>query len=45
MGTGLFSGVKRMGRGVDHQLPFSAEVKEGVELYLYPYPWGLGDLF
>jgi hypothetical protein len=47
MGTGSLSGVKRLGRGVDHPLPFSAEVKEGVELYIYPYPypWGLGDLF
>ena len=31
-------GVKRPGRGVDHPLPFSVEVKEQVELYLYsPY--------
>jgi hypothetical protein len=28
------SGVKRPGRGVDHLLPSSAEVKERVELYL-----------
>jgi hypothetical protein len=27
--------VKRPGRGVDHPPPFSAEVKETVELYLY----------
>ena len=33
MGTGPVSGVKRPGGGVDH--PFSAEVKERVELYLY----------
>ena len=26
-GTGLFPGVKRPGRGVDHPLPYSAEVK------------------
>src|SRR5215510_10444709 len=30
MGTGSFPG-----RGVDHPSPFSAEVKERVELYLY----------
>jgi hypothetical protein len=35
MDTGLFPGVKRPGRGVDHPPPSSAEVKEGVELYLY----------
>ena len=29
-----FLGVKRQGRGVKHPLPSSAEVKEGVELYL-----------
>jgi hypothetical protein len=34
MGTGSFPGVKRPGRGVDHPLPYSAEVKETVELYL-----------
>jgi hypothetical protein len=32
---GLFPGVKRPGRGVDHPPPSSAEVKETVELYLY----------
>jgi len=38
MGTGSFPGVKQPGRGVDHPLPSSAEVKERVELYLYsPY--------
>jgi hypothetical protein len=37
MGTGSLSrGVKRSGRGVDHPSPSSAEVKEWVELYLYP---------
>ena len=32
MGTGSFPGVKWSGRGVDHPLPSSAEVKEKVEL-------------
>ena len=31
---GLFKGVKRPGRGVDHPSPSGAEVKERVELYL-----------
>ena len=35
MGTGSFPGVRRLGRGVDHPNPSSAEVKETVELYLY----------
>ena len=30
-----FSGVKRPGRGVNHPLQSSAEVKESVELYLF----------
>jgi hypothetical protein len=30
-----FPGVKRPERGVDHPLPYSAEVKERVEQYLY----------
>jgi len=30
-----FPGVKRPGRGFDHPLPTSAEVKEGVDLYPY----------
>ena len=33
-GTGSFPGVKRPGRGVDHPSPYSAEVKERVELYI-----------
>jgi len=35
MGTGSSPGVKRPGSGVDHPSPSSAEVKEGVELYLF----------
>ena len=35
MGTGSFRGVKRPGRGVDHPPPYSAKVKERVELYIY----------
>jgi len=35
MGTGSFPRVKRLGRGVDHPPPYSAEAKERVELYLY----------
>jgi hypothetical protein len=35
IGTGSFPGVKRSERGVDHPFPFSAEVKERVELFLY----------
>jgi hypothetical protein len=35
MGTESFPGVKRPGRGVDHPLPSSTEVKERVELYFY----------
>ena len=44
-GTRSFPGVKRPGRGVDHPLPSSTEVKERVNLYLYPPPLGLRDLF
>jgi len=36
MGTGSFLGVKRLGRGSNHQLLSSAEGKERVELYLFP---------
>jgi len=35
MGTVSFLGVKRPGHGFDHPSPYSAEVKESVELYLY----------
>jgi hypothetical protein len=39
MGRGVFPGAKRRWRGVDHPPPFSAEVKERVELYLF-FPCG-----
>jgi hypothetical protein len=32
---GLSPGVKRPGRGVDHQLTSSAEVTNGLELYIH----------
>jgi hypothetical protein len=32
---GLFPGVNRPGRGVGNSLPFSAEVKEKLKLYVY----------
>ena len=35
MDTGLFPGVKRPGRGVDHPPPPSAGVNERVELNIY----------
>ena len=35
MGTGSFPGVKQPGRGFDHPLSSSAEVKERVELYVF----------
>ena len=35
MGTGSLPGVKRSGRGVEHQPPYSTEVKERVEPYLF----------
>ena len=35
MGTGLFPGAERSGRGVNQPPPCSDEVKERVELYLY----------
>jgi hypothetical protein len=34
----FFPGVERLGRGVHHPPPSSAEVKESVELYLNPPP-------
>jgi len=34
-GYRFFPGDKRTGRGVEHALPFSAEVKEIIELYVY----------
>jgi hypothetical protein len=43
MGTVSFPGVKRPGCGTDHPLPSSAEVKEKVQLCLYP-PLGLRGL-
>ena len=44
MGTGSCPGVQRPGRGVDNPIPSSAEVKERVELCLYP-TLGLHGLF
>jgi len=38
MGSGPFHGIKRLGRGIDHPLASSSEVKKGVELYLYRPP-------
>jgi len=32
-----FPGVKQPGRGVEYPPPYSAEVKERVELYLYSH--------
>jgi hypothetical protein len=34
-GTESFPGVKRTGHGINHAPPFSTEVKETVQLYLY----------
>ena len=34
-GTGSFPGVKRPALDVEHSLPFIADIKERVELYLY----------
>jgi hypothetical protein len=45
MVTGSFPGIKRPGRGVNHPPQSSAEVKERVELYIYPHPLGLHDPF
>ena len=38
-GGGVGGGVKRSGRGVNHPLPSSAEVKRRVELHLYWSLW------
>jgi len=40
-----FLGIRRPGRGVDHQPPTSAEVKEGVELHTSTPLLGLHGLF
>jgi hypothetical protein len=34
--TGSFPGIKRLERGVNHPPPFSAEVKERLEVYFTP---------
>jgi len=44
MSTGSFPGVKRPRCGVDQPLPYSAEAKETVELYIYSHS-GLRGLF
>jgi len=44
MGTGSLKGVKLPGSGFDLPLPSTAEVKEGIELYVYS-PSGLHGLF
>ena len=36
VGTGYFPGKNRPGRGVEHLLPSSADVKKRVELYCAP---------
>jgi len=43
-GAGLFAGVKRPGRDVDHPSQFSAEFKERVELYLF-FPLFYGEVY
>jgi hypothetical protein len=35
MGTAPSSGIKGLRSGVDHQPPFSAEVREILQVYLY----------
>jgi len=35
MGTGSFPGVQRPVRGLNHLVPYSAKVKEEIQLYLY----------
>ena len=44
MGTGIFSGVKRLGRDVDHLPPSSAEVKEREQLYVSSSSWSSRSL-
>ena len=39
MGTGSFPWIEWSGRGVDHPLPTSAEVKERAQQYLYSPLW------
>jgi hypothetical protein len=39
MGTRSFSGVKRLGRGVDYLSPSSVEVKEREQIYFYSPSW------
>jgi len=34
-GTGYFPRAIRQGRGVDNTIPFTAEVKESVQIYIY----------
>jgi hypothetical protein len=36
LSSGSFPGVEQPGCGIDHPPPYSTEVKERVELYLYP---------
>jgi hypothetical protein len=38
-GIGSYPGIKHQRRGFDHPPPFSTEVKERIELYLYS-PFG-----
>jgi hypothetical protein len=45
MGTGSFQEVKRPERGVDHPSPFSANVKEIVELNIYSPSGPLCELY
>jgi len=40
----LFLGIKRLGRGVDHAIPSTAEVKERAGLYIYTPLYQYGTL-